>query len=351
MIEIPGFIDLHTHTRYPDNDKFPFIDIDDSAINGGFSTILAMPNSEIPIDSIKNLRIAQEIDKKLKTKVHRVGSLTKNLEGKELVNYEEFVENGITIFSDDGKSLIDDHLADEAFKQISKLGGAVFQHCEKSCHSKPGDIAPPNSNSDLIPINNDEELEVLERDLSLSQKYGTRYHAQHLSTFESVELIKKAKQEGLPVTAEVTPHHILLNNENLDTNNGLFKMYPPIRTEKDREGLVDGLQSEIIDVIATDHAPHKAETKNVPFKDANRGVVGLESAFPLIYSSNIFDIDQMLKFLVINPTKILTELGYEIPKTVNTWKKSKSVFITKSKFKNSLFENENIEIERVLSGV
>ncbi|MEC7841031.1 MAG: dihydroorotase, partial [Actinomycetota bacterium] len=135
MIEIPGFIDLHTHTRYPDDNKFPFIDIDDSAINGGFSTILAMPNSEIPIDSIKNLRIAEEIDKKLKTKVHRVGSLTKNLEGKELVNYKEFVENGITIFSDDGKSLIDDHLADEAFKQISKLGGAVFQHCEKSCHS------------------------------------------------------------------------------------------------------------------------------------------------------------------------------------------------------------------------
>ena len=209
MIEIAGFIDLHTHTRYPDNEKFPFIDIDDSAINGGFSTILAMPNSEIPIDSIKNLKIAEEIDKKLKTKVHRVASLTKNLEGKELVNYKEFIENGITIFSDDGKSLIDSNLADEAFKQISKLGGAVFQHCEKSCHSKPGDIAPPNNDSDLIPINNDEELEVLERDLSLSEKYGTRYHAQHLSTFESVQLIKKAKQEGLPVTAEVTPHHIL----------------------------------------------------------------------------------------------------------------------------------------------
>ena len=251
MIEIAGFIDLHTHTRYPDNEKFPFIDIDNSAINGGFSTILAMPNSEIPIDSIKNLKIAEEIDKKLKTKVHRVASLTKNLEGKELVNYKEFIENGITIFSDDGKSLIDNNLADEAFKQISKLGGAVFQHCEKSCHSNPGDIAPPNSDTDLIPINNDEELEVLERDLRLSEKYGTRYHAQHLSTFESVELIKKAKQEGLPVTAEVTPHHILLNNENLDTNNGLFKMYPPIRTEKDREGLVEGLLSEIIDVIAT----------------------------------------------------------------------------------------------------
>ena len=142
-------------------------------------------------------------------------------------------------------------------------------------------------------------MEVLARDLNLSEKYGTRYHAQHLSTYESVQLIKKAKQEGLPVTAEVTPHHILLNNENLDTNNGLFKMYPPIRTEKDREGLVEGLQSGVIDVIATDHAPHKLETKTVPFKDANRGVVGLESAFPLIYSSNIFELDQILKFLVI----------------------------------------------------
>ena len=210
------------------------------------------------------------------------------------------------------------------------LGGAIFQHCEKSCHSRPGDIAPPNADNDLIPINNDEELEVLARDLNLSEKYGTRYHAQHLSTYESVQLIKKAKQEGLPVTAEVTPHHILLNNENLDTNNGLFKMYPPIRTEKDREGLVEGLQSGVIDVIATDHAPHKLETKTVPFKDANRGVVGLESAFPLIYSSNIFELDQILKFLVTNPLTILEELGYEIPKIVNTWKKSKSVFITKN---------------------
>ena len=351
MIEIPGFIDLHTHTRYPDADKFPYNDIDESAINGGFSTLLAMPNSEIPIDSIKNLKIAQEIDKKLKTKVHRVGALTKDLDGRELVNYKEFIENGITIFSDDGKSLIDDNLADEAFKKISALGGAIFQHCEKSCHSRPGDIAPPNADNDLIPINNDEELEVLARDLNLSEKYGTRYHAQHLSTYESVQLIKKAKQEGLPVTAEVTPHHILLNNENLDTNNGLFKMYPPIRTEKDREGLVEGLQSGVIDVIATDHAPHKLETKTVPFKDANRGVVGLESAFPLIYSSNVFELDQILKFLVTNPLTILEELGYEIPKIVNTWKKSKSVFITKSKYKNSLFENENIEIQRVLSNV
>ena len=128
-------------------------------------------------------------------------------------------------------------------------------------------------------------------------------------------------------------------------------MYPPIRTEKDRKGLVEGLQSGVIDVIATDHAPHKLETKTVSFKDANRGVVGLESAFPLIYSSNIFDLDQILKFLVVNPTKILKELGYETPKMVNTWKKSKSVFITKSKYKNSLFENQNIEIQRVLLNV
>ena len=351
MIQIPGFIDLHTHTRYPDNNEFPFEDIDHSAINGGFSTLLAMPNSEIPIDSINNLKIAQKIDQKMKTKVHRVGALTKTLEGKELVNYREFIENGITIFSDDGKSLINDDLAEEAFKEISNLGGAIFQHCEKSCHSSPGDIAPPNADNGLIPIDNDEELEVLERDINLSQKYGTRYHAQHLSTYESVQIIKKAKEEGLPVTCEVTPHHILLNNENLDTNNGLYKMYPPIRTEKDREGLVEGLKSEIIDIIATDHAPHRPETKNVSFKDANRGVVGLESAFPLIYSSKIFELEEILRFMVINPTKILQELGYKTLDTFNTWKKSRSIFNTRSFYKNSLFENENIDIERVLSNV
>ena len=165
----------------------------------------------------------------------------------------------------------------------------------------------------------------------------------------TVEGLKKLQEELEDLKNNKRPKVVAAIAE--ARGHGDLKENAEYHAAKEQQGHIEGRDLEINDVIATDHAPHKAETKNVPFKDANRGVVGLESAFPLIYSSNIFDIDQMLKFLVLNPTKILTELGYEIPKTVNTWKKSKSVFTTKSIFKNSLFENENIEIERVLSGV
>ena len=126
------------------------------------------------IDSIENLNKAREIDKNLKITIHRAGALTKDLEGKELVNYKEFVENGVFIFSDDGKSLIDNNLADEAFKSVASLNSAIFQHCESNCHIKPGDIAPPNDNDSLIPIDEKEESEILLRDIELVAKYGTR---------------------------------------------------------------------------------------------------------------------------------------------------------------------------------
>ena len=352
MIEIEAFLDLHTHTRYPDNNNFPSEDIEFAAKNGGFSEILAMPNSEMVIDSIENLNKAREIDKNLKITIHRAGALTKDLEGKELVNYKEFVENGVFIFSDDGKSLIDNNLADEAFKSVASLNSAIFQHCESNCHIKPGDIAPPNDNDSLIPIYEKEESEILLRDIELVAKYGTRYHAQHISSKKCVELIKEAKENNLPITSEATPHHILENNENLDLSNGLYKMYPPIRTEEDRIALIDGLLNNTIDVIATDHAPHPESTKIVDFKNAARGVVGLESAFPMIYSSEIFSIEEIKKFMVENPRKILSEIGYEvkIPET-NIWQACNKEFKTKSQFNNSIFENKITKIEKVPENV
>ena len=173
MIEVPAFIDLHTHTRYPDKSFFPAKDIEKSALNGGYSDILAMPNSEIIIDDIEALNYAREIDSSLNLNVHRVGALSKHLSGKELVDFKSFIQNGITIFSDDGKSLIEDTLADEAFKIVAELGGAIFQHCEKSCFSNPGDIAPPSNSSELILIPDSEEFEILKRDLELVEKLAS----------------------------------------------------------------------------------------------------------------------------------------------------------------------------------
>ncbi len=352
MISTPSFIDLHTHTRYPDNDNFQYREIEKAAKYGGYSDILAMANSEIIIDSIENLSVAKEIDKKLNLKIHRVAALSKNLNGNELVNYKEFADKGIRIFSDDGKSLINDELADLSFKTLAKLDCGIFQHCELNCHSNPGDIAPPKLNNELIEIYEEEELKILERDLKLVEKYKTRYHAQHISTKKSLDMISRAKKLGLPVTTEVSPHHLLLSNENITFTDGTYKMYPPIRSESDRNALVQGLKDGVIDVVATDHAPHPKESKNINFKQAARGVVGLESTFPVLFSSGLFSLDELITFLHINPKKILKQLGYRVAKTNKiTWLKTETSFTTKTSYKNSTFENTKVLIRKELFNV
>ena len=345
-METNSFLDLHTHTRYPGKTFIKAQDIEIAAKNGGYSEILAMPNSTKIIDSIENLLEAQRFDEVLDIKVHRTGSLTKGLLGKEPINYKEFIGHGVFIFTDDGLSVVDNALAEEIFKSLKFENGAVFQHCEKSCHTSPGDIAPPNDGGILKPIPVSEETEILERDLNLVEKYGTRYHAQHLSTEESVRLIKEAKMNKLPVTAEVTPHHLLINNTNIETSNGMYKMYPPIRTSRDQLALIEGLKEGTIDVISTDHAPHTIESKQRTFKDAARGVVGLESAFPMLYSSEIFSLDELERYLDKNPRKILSELGYELKKSNSfKWEFCDKKFYTNSNPKNSLFEGRKTLIE------
>ena len=352
MIVLKGFIDLHTHTRYPDFDSFDYKQIEESAILGGYTNILAMPNSQRPIDCIDNLNLARNIDSLLKINICRTGALTKNLKGKELVNFEEFIKNGVYIFTDDGKSLVDDNLAEEAFKEVARLGGAIFQHCEINCHSNPGDIAPNKLNDKLIEIDEYEETSILKRDLKLVEKYGTRYHAMHISSKSSVEILNEALNQKLPVTSEVTPHHLLKNNENMDISDGKYKMYPPLRTENDRQALIEGLKKNIIQVIATDHAPHPAQTKDISFKLASRGVVGLESSFPMLFTSGIFTIEELGSYLIENPKKILKSLGYSIDEiTKNTWKECNKNFKTKSKYDNSVFEDEKIIIERFEVGI
>mgnify|MGYP001158613643 CR=1 FL=1 len=352
MIVLEGFIDLHTHTRYPDFDSFDYREIEESAIIGGYTNILAMPNSEQPIDCINNLNLAKNIDSLMKINVCRTGSLTKNLQGKELVNFEEFIQNGVYIFTDDGKSLVDDNLAEKAFKEVSRLGGAIFQHCEINCHSNPGDIASNKLNNELIEIDDYEETSILKRDLKLVEKYGTRYHAMHISSKSSVEILNEALNQKLPVTSEVTPHHLLKNNENMDISDGKYKMYPPLRTEDDRQALIEGLKKNIIQVIATDHAPHPLQTKKTSFKLASRGVVGLESTFPMLFTSGIFTIEELSLYLIENPKKILKNLGYSLDETTkNGWQDCNKKFTTKSKYDNSIFENEKIIIERCEVGI
>ena len=172
-MKLNSFLDMHTHTRYPGKSFVKELDIEKAAKNGGYSEILAMPNSVKIIDSIETLMEAREVDKKLDIKIHRTGSLTKGLQGKEPIDYKEFIAQGVFAFTDDGLSLVDDNLAELIFKTIKYEDGAVFQHCEKNCHTSPGDIAPPNDGELLTPIHSSEETEILQRDLHLVAKYGT----------------------------------------------------------------------------------------------------------------------------------------------------------------------------------
>ena len=204
----------------------------------------------------------------------------------------------------------------------------------------------------MVPIVEKEETEILERDLTLVEKYKTRYHAQHLSSKKSVELIKKAKDKGLPVTAEVTPHHLMSSNEKIHTSDGEYKMYPPIRAEDDRQALIMGLKTGVIDIIATDHAPHPQETKTLSFKNSARGVVGLESAFAVLYSSNIFTLEELIAFMSTKPKEILHKLGYDISEnSYCNWLEGEDIFVTRSIYKNSLFENSKVKIQKDITHV
>ena len=173
-MQINSFLDLHTHTRYPGSKFIKQEDIEQAAKNGGYSEILAMPNSSKIIDNLEVLEEARKLDSSLSIEVHRTASLTKGLAGQEPIDYKKLTEHGVFIFTDDGLSVVDDNLAETIFRSINEVGAAVFQHCEKSCHTMPGDIAPPNDNSHLKAIHISEETEILNRDLKLVEKYGTR---------------------------------------------------------------------------------------------------------------------------------------------------------------------------------
>ena len=357
---LPGVIDDQVHFREPGlTHKANIATESRAAVAGGITSFIEMPNTNPQTTTVEKLEEKFEIASKTSAVNYSFmfGGTNDNLD--EILKVDKKSVAGLKLFlgSSTGNMLVDNEaVLEKIFKSTDMV---ISTHCEDEetirenlaiYKERYGDDIPMN----LHPIIRSEEACYISssRAIALAKKTGARLHVFHLSTGKETELFDNSiPLAEKKITAEVCIHHLWFSDADYDEKGSRIKWNPAVKTAQDRDMLFQALLDDKIDVIATDHAPHKAETKNVPFKDANRGVVGLESAFPLIYSSNIFDIDQMLKFLVVNPTKILNELGYEIPKTVNTWKKSKSVFITKSKFKNSLFENENIEIERVLSGV
>lgn len=304
----PGFVDLHTHLRDPGEVwKEDIATGTAAAAAGGYTAVVAMPNT---VPAIDNAQIAFYVGEQ----AHRVGfadvfpagAITMGRAGEHMAHIDELWDAGVRIFTDDGASVDNAAVLRLAMDYIANLGGVVAQHAVDSALSAHGFMHEGSVSSRLgmYGIPSEAEEIVIARDLALVRLSGVRYHVQHVSTARGVELIAAAKQDGLPVTCEVTPHHLAFDHRDVETTDPDFKMMPPLRTEHDRDALRDALRHGVIDVVATDHAPHAAREKEVPFEHAPNGVTGLEWAASIAVETIGDDLERFFESLSTTPSSI-----------------------------------------------
>lgn len=307
----PGLVDLHAHLREPGEEWKEDIESGSgAAAAGGFTAVVAMPNTRPPVDAGHLARYVADRGRAVGLcRVVPAGCLTAGSEGRALAHLDELWAAGVRLFTDDGRTVSDAGLLRRAMEYLAELGGVVAQHAEdpglaRGGHMHEGEVS---SRLGMPGIPAEAEEVVVARDLALVRLTGVRYHAQHLSTGGAVGLVREAKAEGLPVTAEVTPHHLVFDHtavaEALDP---AFKMYPPLRTEADRAALREGLaEGGAIDAVATDHAPHAAHETEVPFEEAPRGVIGLETAASALHEAlGEDDPAGLFRLLSVAPARI-----------------------------------------------
>ncbi len=311
LLVSPGFVDLHVHLREPGGEKKETIATGTlAAARGGFTTIAAMPNTRPVPDSVETL---QNLNKRIaETGAVRVlpyASITIRELGKELTDFEALKEEGAFAFTDDGVGVQSADMMLQAMQLAASVDMTIVAHCEENTLIHKGSVHEGefSKNHGLNGIPSVCESVHIARDVLLAEAANCHYHVCHISTKESVRVVRDAKRAGIRVTAEVTPHHLLLCDEDipgLDTN---YKMNPPLRGKDDREALIEGLLDGTIDFIATDHAPHTAEEKAEGMALAPFGIVGLETAFPLLYTNlvekGILSEKQLVDFLTVKPAQ------------------------------------------------
>ncbi len=304
----PGLVDLHAHLREPGQEwKEDIATGAEAAASGGFTAVLAMPNTDPAIDSGHLARFVAEQGRAAdRVDVIPVGCITMRRAGERLSHLDELWMAGVRMFSDDGDSVGDAGLLRSAMEYLAHRGGLVAQHAEDAGLARGGHMHEGTVSSRLgmagLPAVAEEV--VVARDLALVQLTGCRYHVQHVSSAGTVDLVRSAKARGLPVTAEVTPHHLVFTDESVLTMDPDFKMYPPLRSGLDREALIEGLREGVIDAVATDHAPHAAAECEVPFEEAPRGVIGLETAVPAVLSLEGMTPEILFDRMSIRPAAI-----------------------------------------------
>ena len=318
----PGFCDVHVHFREPGfSYKETIATGSRAAARGGYTDVCTMPNLNPVPDSPERLRRQQELIRRdACIHVHPYGAITVGQKGEQLADLSGMAGSCIA-FSDDGRGVQRDELMRQAMAEAKRLGKMIVAHCEvndllRGGYIHDGEYARAHGHRGIC---SESEWGQIARDLELVKEIGCAYHVCHISTKESVAIIRKAKAEGVNVTCETGPHYLILDDSFL-REDGRFKMNPPLRGKEDREALVEGLLDGTIDMIATDHAPHSAEEKSKGLEKSAFGIVGIETAFPLLYTylvkPGILSLERLVELLTVNPR---TRFGIEGKGAFTVW--------------------------------
>ncbi|MEN8154533.1 MAG: dihydroorotase [Acidobacteriota bacterium] len=313
LIIAPGFIDMHVHLREPGQENKETIESGImAAAHGGFTSIACMPNT-FPVNDNRSVTeyIISRANKTGSVNVFPIAAISKNLEGVNITEMADLVEGGARGFSDDGKCVMSADLIRKALEYTKMLDVPIIEHPEDHSISGEGQVNEGfiSYKYGLRGMLSAAEEVIVARDILLQERINSRLHLTHISTTGSVDLIRNAKGKGVNVTSDVTPHHLLLNEELITTYDPVYKMKPPLRTESDRMSLIKGIQDGTIDAIASDHAPHTFDEKDKEFEYAPFGVIGMETSFSVVYDklvrTNKIDLKKMVELFSTNPAKIL----------------------------------------------
>jgi len=313
LVVSPGFIDMHVHLREPGFENKETIETGSkAAAHGGFTSIACMANTS-PVND--NRTVTEYIIARSKevgiVNIFPIAAISMNLEGKNITQMDDLVEGGAVGFSDDGKCVMSADLIRKSLEYTKMLDVPIIEHPEDHSISGDGQVNEGfiSYKYGLRGILNAAEEVIVARDIILQERIKSKLHLAHISTFGSIDLIKNAKKKKIRVTADATPHHLLLNEELITTYNTVYKVKPPLRTEQDRLALIKGLQDGTIDCIISDHAPHTRDEKDKEFEFAPFGATGLETSFSVIYDrlvrAKLINLKRLIELFSTNPAKIL----------------------------------------------
>ena len=311
----PAFVDVHVHLREPGYGYKERIATGTmAAARGGYTTVCSMPNLNPVPDSVENLKVQQDIiDSDAKIEVLPYAAITIGRKGEELVDVAS-LHDKVCAFSDDGSGVQIDGMMERAMSEAVKHDALIAAHCEveellKGGYIHDGEYARQHNHKGIC---SESEWEQVKRDIEIAEKLGCRYHVCHISTKETVELVRQAKARGVKVTCETGPHYLIFTDMDLEED-ARWKMNPPLRSAEDRAALIEGIKDGTIDMIATDHAPHSVEEKSRGLKDSAMGIVGLETAFAALNThlvkKGVITLEHLVKIMSINPRKVFRIQG------------------------------------------